>query len=124
MPSTVIIFDNMFLDKAAEARKRITQEWSNTLSDSLKTPVVSLKEIQAKYRFGASQAVRMIVTGLITAAVFFTVFQFDDTIMEFLLREGTMSRILATACILVFIPIFAFLYSTATGLFLRMIKLD
>ncbi len=120
----LIVFDNMFLGKGTEARTRMIQEWSNALSDSLKTPVVSLGEIQAKYRFGASQAVRMIIAGLLAVAVLFTVFQFDDTIMEFLLREGTFSRILATTCILVFIPVFAYIYSTATGLFLRMIKLD
>lgn len=120
----LIVFDNMFLNKAAEARKRMTQEWSNAVSDSVKTPVISLSEIQAKYRFGAKQAVRMIVSGLLAAIVLFAVFQYDDAILKFLLHEGTPRRILATACVLVFIPVFAYIYSTATGLFLRMIKLD
>jgi cytidylate kinase len=120
----LIVFDNMFLGKGAEARKRMTQEWSNTLSDSLKTPVVSLGEIQARYRFGANHAVRMAVAAILAAIILFMVFQYDDAILNFLRHEGTTSRVLATICILVFIPVFAYIYSTATGLFLRMIKLD
>ncbi len=120
----LIVFDNMFQSKNPEARKRLAQEWSNALSESLKTPVISLSELRARYRFGPKQMTKMAIFGLLTFLVVFAVFHFDQPIMKFLLQPGTGPRILATICILVFIPTFAFTYSTVTSLFLRMIKLD
>jgi cytidylate kinase len=124
VPYRLIVLDNIFLSKSPEARKRSIQEWSNTLSDSLKTPVVSLSEIQARYHFGTRQSVRMVFAALVTILILFAVFHYEDRILAFLLREGTMWRILSSACVLVFIPTFAFIYSCVTSLFLRMIKLD
>jgi cytidylate kinase len=120
----LIVLDNIFLSKGRETRKRLQQEWSNALFDSLKTPVVSLSEIQREYRFGKKQAVRLALAALITAMVVFAIFRYDDWIVSFLLRESTSQRILAAACIVLFVPVFAFIYSTVTGLFLRIIKLD
>ena len=120
----LIIFDNIFLSKSPDARKRLIQEWSNTISDSLKTPVVSLKELQAQYRFGLKQVTQLGILAAIVALLLFAIFQYEDPIMAFLLREGTMSRIISAACIAVFVPAFAFLYSSVTGLLLRAIHLD
>ena len=120
----MIVLDNMFLDKSAEARKRSIQEWSNTLSETLSTPVVTVREIQERYQFGVKQAVRMAVAAAITALILYAVFTYDDQVMAFLGREGTVDKIIATICVVVFVPTFAFVYSTVTGLFLRMIRLD
>ncbi|MBU1319226.1 MAG: cytidylate kinase-like family protein [candidate division Zixibacteria bacterium] len=120
----LIVLDNMFLSKTTDTRKHMTQEWVNALSESLKTPVVSMKEIQQFYRFGAKQVFRMAFFAILSALILAAIFHFDDQIMALLMREGTSSRILATTCIVIFIPIFAYVYSSAVGLFLRMIQLD
>jgi hypothetical protein len=90
----------------------------------VKTPVVTLSEISAQYRFGARQAVKMVVLGAMALLTLFLVLHFGNHIISFLVREGTTWRILATACVVVFVPTFAFLYGSAAGLFLRLIKLD
>jgi cytidylate kinase len=120
----LIVFDNVFLSRSMEARKRSIQEWSNTLSDSLKTPVVTIKEIQSHYRFGAKQALQMAFAALLTVIILFAVFHFESSILAFLLREGTVARILSAACIAVFVPVFAFIYGSVAGLFLRMVGMD
>ena len=120
----LVVFDNIFLSKSPEARKRLKQEWSNALSDSLKLPVVSLNEIQSRYQFGVKQAVRMAIFALLSALIVFGIFHYDTQIMAFLMRQDTFWRVISTGCILIFIPIFAYVYSSVTSLFLRMIKLD
>ncbi len=120
----LIILDNIFLSKGPEARQRMTQDWSNTLSDKLKTPVVSMKEIQRQYRFGFKQLMQLAVSAAIAALTVFAVFHFERPILEFLHREGTTWRVIATTCVVLFVPTFAFVYSKATGLLLRSIHLD
>jgi cytidylate kinase len=120
----LIVLDNLFLSKGAQVRKRLIQEWSNTLSDSLKTPVVTLEDIRSKYDFGVRQFIKMLTFGILTALIVALVFMFDDPILTFLGREGTAWRIIAAALILIFIPIFAYIYSSVTGLLLRMLKFE
>jgi hypothetical protein len=86
--------------------------------------VVSINEIQARYHFGAKQAVRMAIAAVITAVILFAVFHNQNWIIAFLEREGTWWRVLAAACVVVFVPTFAFIYSAVPSLLLRMIKLD
>lgn len=120
----VIILDNIFLSKSAETRKHLTQEWSNAMTETLKTPVISLSDIRAHYQFGFAQAIKMGIFGLLAAIILFSVFHFDNQILAFLSREGTTWRVIAAASVLVFIPVFAFIYGSAVGLALRLIKLD
>jgi len=120
----LIVFDNIFLSKGEAARKRLLREWSMLLSDSLKTPVITLSEIVSKYHFGLKQFIRMTLFAVFTAVIVFIVLNFEQEILAFISKEGFKWRVIATACILVFIPFFAFIYSAATGLFLKMIKLE
>jgi len=120
----LIILDNIFLTKSLEMRKRSIQEWSNALSELLKAPVVTIKEIQKQYRFGIKRIVQMGLAAILTALILLAVFHYEDSIVTFLVREGTMARIISAACIAVFVPTFAFIYSSVAGLFLRMIGMD
>lgn len=120
----LVVFDNVFLSKNPEARLRSTQEWSNTLTESLHTPVVTLKEIRAQYRFGLRQAIRLTAAALIAAVLVAVVFGYEEWIVDALQLKDTSWRVLSTACIVVFVPSFAYVYSTATGMLLRLIRLE
>jgi cytidylate kinase len=120
----LIILDNMFQSKGEAARKRLQREWANVLSDSLKTPVISLDEMVSKYHFGPKQATQLITLAALTVFIVYVIFRFQDGILSFFLKDGTEWRILEAVCITAFVPLFAFVYGTVTGLFLKMIKLD
>jgi hypothetical protein len=124
VPYRMVVFDNVFLSRSPEVRKRSIQEWSNTLSDALKIPVVTLQEIRSQYRFGLKQAIQMLVAAIVTTLVVVAIFRYQDTIIAFFLREGTFARILTTLCVVVFVPLFAYIYSSLTSRFLRMIRLE
>jgi cytidylate kinase len=120
----IVVLDKTFLSKGHATQTRLLREWSNTLSESLRAPVVTMNEIASRYHFGARQAVRMVVFAILAALIAYTVFHFDNEILAFLSREGLRWRVLAAACIFVFVPIFAYVYSTVTSLFLKMIRVD
>ncbi len=120
----LIILDKIFLEKGEALQRRLTQEWANFLSDSLKTPVITLEELISRYHFGPKQAVRLAVFSALTALIIFVLFHFDTEIISFLSKSGTSWRIIETLCIVTFVPFFAFTYSTVTGLVLKLIKLD
>jgi len=124
IPYRLIILDNMFTSKGHAAQTRLLREWSNFIGDNLKIPVLSMDEIRAKYRFGYREFTRMAFSAVLTALVVFLIFQFDKGIFSFLSREGFGWRILATISVFAFVPFFAYLYSTVTSLFLKMLKFD
>ena len=120
----LIVFDNMFAAKDPSARKRLLQEWSNVLTESLQIPVVTMKELKSEYRFGASQLVRMLTAAILTALIIFLLFKSGPQIVSVLSNADSKVRIISTICILIFVPLFAYIYSTVTGLLLKMIKLE
>ena len=120
----LIILDRIFITKGEAIQKRLCQEWSNVLSDSLKIPVITLEELISKYHFGPKQAVRLAVFALLTAIIVFLLFHYENVIVSFLSKDDTSWRILETIAIALFVPLFASLYGTVTGLFLKLIKLD
>jgi len=120
----LIILDKIFLKKEPSAQVRLQQELSNTISESMHVPTVNVKEIASKYHFGGKQIVQMLSFAILTAIMVFTIFHFDQQILAFLQEEGTKHRILAAACVFVFVPFYAYIYSNVTSLFLKMIKLD
>jgi len=120
----LVIFDNAFLSKGAAARKRTQQEWSNFLTEAIKTPVVTMGELQQKYQFKPKQSIQLILNGILTGLILLLIFEYSPQIIEFLSRTGTEMRIISTICILIFVPVFAHIYSTVTGLLLKLIKFE
>lgn len=120
----LIIFDNIFLSKGASTRKRLIQEWTNSLSDSLKIPIISLAEIQSRYKFGPRQLLRMLIFLLLTAGIVYLLFSYSPQVISILSNSSAKIRILSAVGVGLFVPIFAYFYSSVTSLFLKMIKLD
>lgn len=120
----LIILDNIFLSKGSSIKKRLLQEWTTLINDSLKIPVISLSEIQSKYKFGPKQFIKMILYSVLTALIVFLLFRFNPQIISLVSQPVSKMRIISTICIVLFIPFFAYLYGTATKLFLKMLKLE
>jgi cytidylate kinase len=124
IPYRLIILDNIFALKGHATQIRMQREWSNFISDNLKVPVVSLDELRAKYSFGIKEGIQMTLSALIVIIIVYLIFQFNDEILSFLTKEELTWKILASMCVFVFVPVFAYLYSTVTKLFLRIIKFE
>jgi len=124
IPYRLIVLDNIFVSKGKATQIRKLREWSNYINENLKIPVLSIDEIRIKYRFGFKDILQMILFALLTASVVFITFTYNDLILSYLSHKGIGWRILVTTTIFSFVPFFAYLYSSATKLFFKMIKLE
>lgn len=124
IPYRLIILDNIFSSKGAAAKTRLMREWSNFINDNIDTPVLSLEEIRSKYRFDRKDAIKMMSFAIVTIVVVWLIFQFDEQILSFLIREGIGWKLLAMAFVFLFVPFFAYTYSTVTKLFFKLIKFE
>ena len=124
IPYRLIILDNIFSSKGTAAKTRLMREWSNFINDNIDTPVLSLEEIRSKYRFDRKDAIKMVSFAIVTIVVVWLIFQFDEQILSFLIREGIGWKLLAMAFVFLFVPFFAYSYSTVTKLFFKLIKFE
>jgi hypothetical protein len=120
----LIILDNIFIYKGNAAQIRLLQEWANFLSENLKIPVLSLKEIRSKYRFGIKEYIQMALYAVLTVLVIFMIFHFDKEILSFLSREKIEWKIVSMLSVFVFVPLFAYSYSKVIRLLFKMIKFE
>jgi len=120
----LIILDNIFLTKSEATKKREIQEWSNTLNDILKLPIVTLAELEEKYQFTSKHLIKMILNSIIIAIIIFLIFTFQDSFLSFQRSENITYRIVATIIIAIFVPLFAYIYSIFTSLLLKLLKFE
>jgi hypothetical protein len=120
----LIIMDNIFTSKGHAAQTRLLREWSNFIRDNLKIPILSLEEIRSKYQFSIKELIKMVIYAGIIVSLVLLIFNYDKPILAFLSHKGLGWRIAATLSIFAFVPMFAYLYSTVTKLFFKLIKLD
>ena len=124
IPYRLIILDHIFISKGAAAQIRLQREWANFITDNLKVPVVSLDELQSRYSFGWKEGIQMTLMALFVILTVFIIFLYDKEILSFLSRKEMTWKIIISIGVFFFVPLFAFIYSTATKLFFRMIKFE
>ena len=73
------IFSN---SKGESTRKRLMQEWTTSLSDSLKILIISLEEMRSKYRFGPRQFLHMLIYLILTVFMVFVLFSCSRPIIS------------------------------------------
>ena len=105
-------------------RKRLTRELGAYVSDSLRVPVIGKNELQAQYLFDAKHALRLLALGSVAALSVVLVFQHQAGVLRFLSAPGVGHRILATAVLAVFVPLYASVYGSFTQYLLRLLKFE
>jgi hypothetical protein len=122
---SLVILGNLFLDKAAETRKRQTRELGLSIRDRLKAAVITIDELQSRFMFGKKQALKALVYAAALVCLYTAVFHFQDPILNLLGGELHAKWKWAVAItVVVFVPLVAYTYSTVTGLLLKLIDID
>ncbi|MEW6747116.1 MAG: cytidylate kinase-like family protein [Planctomycetota bacterium] len=121
---SLVVVGDVFLSKAPSVRKRLARELAAYLADKLSIPVVEAGELKEQYAFGPRQWLRLLLFGAISALLFVFVFTYQREILDFITKEGTWHRILSTACLLVFVPLFAYLYGNFARSLLRLFRFE
>jgi hypothetical protein len=122
---SLVVLGDIFLDKGHEARKRQARELALNIRERLKVPVVTSDEIQSRFLFGPRQALKLVTFALATLCIYAAVFMSQDAILNFL--GGPMHqnvKVISAICVVLFVPLVAYLYGTVTGLLLKSVGVD
>ncbi|MCF8108001.1 MAG: cytidylate kinase-like family protein [Desulfohalobiaceae bacterium] len=121
----LVVVGDMFLTKGQSTRTRRTRELTMTIRDRLKAPVITADELQSRFLFGRRQALSLIGYALLVVLLYFLVFSNQEAVLAFLSGPVHQKvKWLAPLVIVLFIPLIAYLYSTVTGLALKIINID
>jgi cytidylate kinase len=123
-PYSLVVIGDVFMSKIASVRKRLSSEMASYLTDQLRVPVIEADDLKTQFLFGPAQWLRLVVYGAIAALLLFLVLLNQQAILEFTSRPGTGHRILSTACIFAFVPVFAFAYGNFARYVLRLFKFE
>ena len=122
---SLVVLGEMFLDKGKETRKRQIRELAMNVRERLKIPVITSDEIKTRFFFGYRQAVKLLTYAAIVVCIYVAVFSFQDVILNFLGGEiHEKVRVISAIGVALFVPLVAYLYSTVTGLLLKLIGID
>lgn len=123
-PYSLVVVGDVFLHKGTAVRKRLARELVSYLSDGLRIPVIDAQEIKAHYAFGPKQWLMLLLFGIVTAVSFGLVFSHQLEVQTFLTEPGTAHRILATVCLVLFVPFFAYCFGNFSGHLLKLLKFE
>jgi hypothetical protein len=119
------VIGDLFLSKDQSARKRMTRELALDLRDRLKAAVITSDELGSEFTVSARHAAKFVGHLTLVLIAFFLVFNHQGEILDFL--GGPLHsrwRWLSAVTVVVFVPVFAFLYGSVTALALRLLRIE
>jgi hypothetical protein len=122
---SLIVIGDLFLSKDQSARKRMTREMALNLRDRLKAAVITSDELGSEFTVSTRHAVKFVGHLSLVLIALFLVFSHQAEILDFL--GGTLHSRLSwqtAAAVVVFVPVFAFLYGSVTQLALRLLRIE
>ena len=122
---TLVVIGDMFLSKGQSTRTRQTRELAMAIRDRLKVPVITADELKSRFLFGKKQAIQMVAFLLITALIYFTVFEHQNSVLDFMGGELHKHwKWVTSVAVFIFVPIIAYIYGSFMGLVLKLAKMD
>jgi hypothetical protein len=96
---------------------------AGSLRERIAVPVITGEELQERFLFGKRQSTQLLAFGGCAIALLLLVFTHQESILDFLSGpEWKGWRIVATAGIALFVPLFAYCYGGASGLIFKLLK--
>ncbi len=122
---SLIVLGNLFLSKGNETSTRLTRELGLELREKLKAPVIASGELHSRFLFGKAQALKLLGFALATFLIYWLVFTFQKPILNVLGGDlHSKFKYVASIGVALFVPVVAYVYSTVTGLVLKIIDID
>ena len=120
---SLVIVGDVFASRVPSIRVRLKREMAGSLRERTAVPVITGEELQEKFLFGKRQSTQLLVFGGCAIALLLLVLTHQESILDFLSGpEWKGWRLVATAGIALFVPLFAYFYGTASGLIFKLLK--
>ena len=122
---SLVVIGDMFLSKGHSTRTRQTRELALAIRERLKAPVITGDELETKFMFGPRQGLKLAVFLALTIVVYTVILSNQSYIIDFLGGDlHNKAAWLTSIGVAVFVPVVAYIYSTVTGLVLKLINMD
>ncbi len=122
---SLVMVGELFAAKPAVVRTRLCRELSGFITENVNMPVIAQQDLQAKYLFGPAQKSRLALFALLTVLIYGLVFMFEEPIVRFFgAPQGMTMRVAATAVMVCFVPLVAYLYGGATGSLFKWLRFE
>jgi len=120
---SLVVIGEMFLSKSPSVKTRLTRDAASFLRERVSIPVVMGDELQVQFLPGKRHLIGIAVSLLGTAILFGLVFTHQELVLDFLAGPSWKKwRILAVLGVAAVVPLMAYLYGSATGLILKLLK--
>ena len=125
--NSLVVIGDIFTSKGG-AQQRMKRDLVSLLSEKFRIPVIGTEELKSKYLFGPKQLYDLIRFAVMSIAIYFLVFKFQDPILTFIstghFSGGTSAKIGAALAVTCFIPIIALSVGGFYRNLLKLIKLE
>ncbi len=121
---SLFVIDDLFLSKPPEVRKRKTAELIEDLAVHFKLPVLEPSELKSRISPGKKQKFFTAGCFIVAMVLFISVFFNHGQIIKLITDEANNTgKIIIITIMMVFVPAFAYAYSTITKTILRLFKI-
>jgi cytidylate kinase len=125
IPYSLVVVGNLYANKSAAARTRLTRDFTSFLARNIKVSVVSLAELGDRLRVRPKQMARAAFAMLVVAILYAVLFLKQDTFLQLLGGEAHKANPwIAPVLIVILAPVVAWLYGQVAGFLLRLFKFE
>lgn len=122
---SMMIIGKIFTEKSSATQTRLIDELKNLLSDHVKIPVVGLDELEKEVGSTGKNIFKLLFYFVSSAFLFFLVFTNQEIIMQVLGGDAYKSwQIVSIVALLVFVPLFAYIYGACARSFFKLLGLE
>ncbi len=125
IPYSLVVVGDLYLQKPAAARTRMTRELSAWIGRHVKAPVISISELGERLRFTPAQALKIAAALAVVVLVYVAVFMRQGPLLDMLGGAYHKSHPwVAPVIVAIVAPLVAALYGKVAGALLKLIKLE
>ncbi len=122
---SLAVIGNVYVSKPHAVQMRMTRDVRGFLQDRFKMPVIEASELGTRFLVGKRHFMRLLIFLAFVVGIYIVIFSNQMPILNFLGGEFHKHWPWLTAiAVAVFVPLVAYLYSTVTGLVLKLIQME
>jgi cytidylate kinase len=122
---SMVVIGNVYLSRPHAVQMRMSRDLRRFLQDRLNLPVIETNDLGEKLLFGKKQLIKLLIFLALVVVIYTLVFSYQGPILK-LFGGEIHERLpwLTPLAVIAFVPLIAYLYSTVTGLILKLIRLE
>ena len=125
VPYSLVVVDNLFLDKSPAARTRMTRELAMFLTDHVKAPVLSTADLSSKLHLGRGEVLKAVAAGALLVLLYGAIFLRQEGLLSVLGGEAHKAAPwVASVLVALLAPVVSVLYGNLLASAMKWLKMD